>query len=142
MLSIMRRLPWRKAERAISPLDLLDEFFSRDVVPMDSMMGVNLYEEGKNLVVEVNMPGFNKDEIELTVSDDSLTVKAEKKVEEEKKDKNYYYREFSYSSASRTIPLPKEIDVKKVKAKYENGILKIVAPKKEAADEGVKVKIE
>ncbi len=142
MLALMRRRPiWRSLLPSL--MEDFEDVFSTGLTPWtDSMMGVNLYEEGENLVVEVNLPGFKKDEIEVTVSSDSLKIKAEKKHEDERKDKNYYYREFSYSSAYRTIPLPKEIDTKKVNAKYENGILKLTARKKDAGTEGIKIKIE
>ncbi len=126
-------------------MDLLEDFFAPfEVEPWREAEGsVNVYEEDKDLVVEVKLPGFDKNEIEVTVSDDAITVKAEKKHEETKKDRNYFTREFSYASVYRTIPLPKEIKANEAKATYEGGILKIRAPKlEERESEGVKIKIE
>jgi HSP20 family protein len=72
-------------------------------------------------------------DIDVTVTNDSVTIKGEKKEEKEDKDKNYYYMERSYGSFSRVIPLEAEIESNKAEASFKNGILDIKIPKNQKA---------
>lgn len=94
---------------------------------------VELYEEGDNLVLKAELPGLNKDEIEITMDDSVLTIKGEKKEETEKKGKEYYRMERVYGKFFRTIELPETIDSEKIKGTYKNGVLEVTLPKKEEA---------
>lgn len=94
---------------------------------------VDIYEEGDDLVLKAELPGLNKDDIEVKVTDDYITISGEKKKEEKVEEKNYYRYERSYGSFSRTFRLPVEIQTDKAKAKFENGVLEIRIPKTEEA---------
>lgn len=83
--------------------------------------------------IAVELPGMTEKDIELTLSDDSLTVKGEKKEEREEKKKNYHVRECSYGSFQRTFRVPSGVDHNKVKAAYSKGVLNISLPKTEVA---------
>jgi HSP20 family protein len=84
---------------------------------------IDISEDDKNIFVEAEIPGVKKDELKLTLHDNILTIKGEKKKESEKRDKNYYRSERSYGSFQRSITLPVEVDSNKVDAKFDNGTL-------------------
>jgi len=103
---------------------------------------VDLADEGDKFLVRAELPGFEKTDIEIMTNKDTLTFKAEKKSHLEEKDKNYLHRERTYSSSKRTINFPEEVDPAKVVAKMKNGVLEIVAPKKEPKPDEKLRKIE
>ena len=94
---------------------------------------VDLYEEKDDIVVKAELPGMEKDNIEVNLSDKWLTIKGEKKQEQEVKKEGYYRSERSYGSFVRTLELPREVQTDKVKAAFKNGILEIHLPKTEEA---------
>jgi len=104
---------------------------------------VDLYEEKDDIVVKAELPGMDKDNIEVNLTDHTLTLKGEKKKEQEVKEENYYRSERSYGSFLRTLELPKDVHADKVKASFKNGILEVRLPKtEEAKTKEVKVKVE
>ena len=94
---------------------------------------VDLYEEKDDIVVKAELPGMEKDNIEVNLSDNRLTIKGEKKQEEEVKKEGYYRSERSYGSFVRTLELPRKVQTDKVKAAFKSGILEIRLPKTEEA---------
>ena len=104
---------------------------------------VDVFEEKDDIVVKAELPGLEKDNIEVNLADHTLTIKGEKKKEEEVKRENYYRAERSYGSFLRTLELPREVHADKVKASFKNGILEIRMPKtEEAKAKETKVKVE
>ncbi|MCX7724241.1 MAG: Hsp20/alpha crystallin family protein [Thermodesulfovibrio sp.] len=104
---------------------------------------VDIYEEEDDLVVKAELPGINKEDIEVKITDDYITIAGEKKKEEKVQRKDYYRYERSYGSFSRTFRLPVEVQTDKAKAKFENGVLEIRIPKtEEAKKKEIKLKIE
>ncbi|MDK2812342.1 MAG: hypothetical protein PWQ78_552, partial [Petrotoga sp.] len=94
-------------------------------------------------IVECELPGLNKKDIKVQLNNDLLTISAEKKESEEVKRGNVYRRERYFGRIERTIRLPEYIDKDKIKAEYENGVLKLTIPKVETAKgEGKEIKIE
>jgi HSP20 family protein len=94
-------------------------------------------------VVKAELPGMEKDNIEVNISDHFLTIRGEKKKEEETKEKDYYRSERSYGSFLRTVELPKDIHADKVKASFNNGVLEVRMPKtEEAKKKEIKVKVD
>ena len=91
---------------------------------------VDLIDKKDKLLAKVELPGVEKKDIKLSLNENNLTVQGETKKDEESKKEEYYYRERVYGSYSRTISLPAEVDKDKIKAKFKNGILEIVMPKK------------
>jgi HSP20 family protein len=90
---------------------------------------VDIKESDKDIKVSAELPGMEEKDIEVSLGRDSLTIKGEKKEEKEDKGKNYYRMERSYGSFTRTIPLPAEVDMDKVKAEFKKGILTVTLPK-------------
>jgi len=104
---------------------------------------VDLYEEKDDIVVKAELPGMEKDNIEVNLSDNRLTIKGEKKKEEEVKKEGYYRSERSYGSFVRSLELPSEVQTDKIKAAFKNGVLEIRLPKtEEAKKRETKVKID
>lgn len=104
---------------------------------------VDLYEEKDDIVVKAELPGMEKDDIEVNLSDNRLTIKGEKTQEEEVKKEGYYRSERSYGSFVRTLELPREVQTDKIKAAFKNGILEIRLPKtEEAKKKETKVKVD
>jgi HSP20 family protein len=92
---------------------------------------LDLYEENNDVVVKAEMPGMTKDDIEITLSDTTLTLKGEKKKEEEVKEKDYYRCEREYGSFLRTVELPAEVKTEGAKAVFKNGVLEVRLHKSE-----------
>lgn len=95
----------------------------------ESRMKVEEYQEGDELVIRAELPGIDPEkDVELTVSDGMLRLKAERRHEEQVEDKAGYRSEFSYGSFSRTMPLAPGVGEEDVKASYRDGILEVRLP--------------
>ncbi|WP_456401144.1 Hsp20/alpha crystallin family protein [Persephonella sp.] len=100
---------------------------------------VDIYEKDNKLIIEAEIPGAKKEDIELKIKDNSVIIRGEVKKEEEKKDETYYRSERFYGRFERVIPLPIEVKPEEAKATIEDGILKLEIPKATSEKE---VKIE
>ena len=140
-MSIVKWSPLKELEEMRRDMDrLFEEFFAPSrrrrwgkpeaglIVP-----NIEMYDRKNEIVVKAELPGVAKEDIDLSITKDSLTLKGEVKKEEEVKDENYYSCERSYGSFTRTIALPVDVDNEKAKASFKNGVLEIVLPKKEEA---------
>lgn len=94
---------------------------------------VDVTREGNELVVDVDLPGMKKDDIELTVDKDALVLTGERKHEKRVEEKDYWRCERTYGNFYRRIPLGFEIDPKSVKANFRNGVLELHLPVPEKA---------
>ena len=104
---------------------------------------VEVYEKGDNFVVRAELPGMKKEELDISVLGDTLTIKGERKTESEVKEEDYYRCELCYGKFSRSVALPTAVEAGKVEANYENGILEITLPKaKEAKPKKIDVKVK
>lgn len=114
---------------------LFDNFFRGfDIEPFESRMGaftpqVDVTENDKEIKISAELPGMDEKDIDLSLQNDMLTIKGEKKEEKEDKGKDYYRMERSYGSFIRTIPLPVEVETDKVEARFKKGVLSITLPK-------------
>ena len=145
----------RSERRPLMPLrDIdrwLDDFFMRPfALPrarmsamQEIMPDVDIFESDGDVVMKAELPGMKKEDIEVTLSDGSITISGEKKQEEEIKKKDYYKVERSYGSFCRTFSLPSEVKADKAKSTFKDGVLEVRMPKsEEAKSKEVKVKIE
>ncbi len=94
----------------------------------------DVIEKEKEYIVTAEVPGIDPKDIDITISNDILTIRGEKKKEEESKDENYYYMEREYGTFQRSFRLPNEIKADEVDATYKNGVLKLVLPKAHATN--------
>ncbi|ACN98431.1 Hsp20/alpha crystallin family protein [Sulfurihydrogenibium azorense] len=100
---------------------------------------VDVYEKDNNIVVEAEIPGAKKEDIEVKIKDNAVVIRGEVKKEEEKKEENYYRSERFYGKFERVIPLPADVKVEEAKAEYQDGVLKLTIPKATSEKE---IKIE
>ncbi|MEK7354302.1 MAG: Hsp20/alpha crystallin family protein, partial [Chloroflexota bacterium] len=90
---------------------------------------VDVFEEGDTLEVKVELPGVKQEDVDVSVSDDTLTIKGERKQESSVKDEDYYRSEITYGSFYRSIALPLSVDTKNITAVYDDGILRVTLQK-------------
>jgi len=117
--------------------DLGDFFGKRFTDP-----AANIIENNESFQLEIAAPGLVKDDFKINLDNNILTISAEIEDEKREEGKNYSRKEFYYGSFSRSFTLPKTIDLDKIKADYDNGILKIALPKKEEAKVEMKKEIK
>ncbi len=117
-----------------------DDFFARpfDELPLNQggqafRPAVNVLDNADHFAIEVAAPGLNKSNFNLHVEKLTLTISAEVEKRNEETKPNFTRREFSFQSFKRSFTLPESVDVEKIAANYENGILKIRLPKREEA---------
>ncbi|MBW2031884.1 MAG: Hsp20/alpha crystallin family protein [Deltaproteobacteria bacterium] len=131
-------IPWRERreiDRLRGEIDrLFHDFF--DMRPFrlpfqggDWIPAVDVSETGKEIVVNAEIPGMSAKDIDISLNGRVLTIKGEKKQEQEEKEKNFHRLERRYGSFSRSFELPVDVDADKVKASYKNGVLNLTLPK-------------
>jgi HSP20 family protein len=135
----------------LSLMDDMDRLF-RDLVrtPWSLFPGteyewgpaVDVYETDDEVVVKASVPGVEKENLEVNVTDEALTLHGETKSEQEVKEEGYYRREIRSGTFHRVIPWPTSVDTDSVKAKMENGILEVRAAKTEKAKGGKKIEVK
>ena len=94
---------------------------------------VNITENKDHFNVSLAVPGMKKDDFNIDIEGNMLTISCEKEEKKEEKDKKYTRKEFNYSSFSRSFTLPEDVNKEKIEAHYEDGVLKMNLPKKEEA---------
>lgn len=94
---------------------------------------VNITENKNDYTVSMAVPGMKKDDFEIDIDGNMLTISSEKEESKEEKDEKYTRKEYNYSSFSRSFTLPEEVNKEKIEAKYEDGVLKLVLPRREEA---------
>ena len=120
--------------------NFFDDFFTRDLFnwPSSSSTGtsipkVNIFETDNEFHVEMAAPGMSKDDFKVELDNNMLTISSQRETEEKDEKKNYQRREYSYQSFVRTFHLPDSAEAEKINAKYVDGVLNMVIPKKEEA---------
>lgn len=109
------------------------------------MPSINLKEEKDAYVMEAELPGMNKEDLELHITENSVTLQGQRKhrKEEKEEDSGYYMMESSYGAFRRTIPMPDSIDTEKVEAKLKDGLLRLKLPKaRPTKDKLVEITVE
>ncbi len=145
---LMRWDPFREISSLREEVDrLFDAFFGRQAEKMLRkreafwVPAVDIEETENEFIVKAELPGLKKDEVKLSISEDTLTISGERKMEKEEKGKTYHRVEMNYGKFERTIRFPTEVVPDKAKASYKDGILTITVPKSEKA-KGKEIEIE
>lgn len=120
--------------------DFFDRFFGDFTLP--SLMfedaewtpAFDVSETDNELIIKAEVPGMDKKDINITVSDGMLTIKGEKKHEKKEENEHYHRVETHYGAFSRTLRLPTEVEADKVDATYKDGVLNVTLPKSEAVE--------
>lgn len=118
--------------------DILQDFMP---VSKEDNMKCDIYEKGGDYHIEMDVPGFSKDEIKVEAKKDYLTITAEKSNEESEEDKNYIHRERSYGKYERSFYLH-DLDSENINAEFNNGVLKITVPKKAESEDKKYIEIK
>lgn len=129
LMSLRDAMDRMMSESVWDPFDM----FSRMPHGIASFPKVDISESDKEVKVVANIPGIDPDEVELEVSDDSLSLSGKVKKEEEERGKKFYRYEREYGEFRREFSLPAYVDPNRVNAKVKNGVLTITLPKSEEA---------
>ena len=128
---------------------MIDCSLSRTHVNDTTLLGgqwtpaVDIYDSSDNILIKAELPGLEKDEIEISVQDNNLIIKGEKKKEQEIKEDNYFRTERFYGSFCRMVPLPADVDPGRADTRYQDGILSLTLPKKaEAKPKQIKIEVK
>jgi HSP20 family protein len=131
-MSIIKRNP-------VFPGNLLDEWlynfptnWGKDDQYLTNTPASNISETAEAYHIDMNVPGRNKEEFTMQVENGLLTIRYEKKEEKVEKEVKTIRKEFAFQSFKRSFSLDDKIDTAGIQAKYENGVLHILLPKKEA----------
>lgn len=135
-------------------LSLWDPFFFNDsrmvphvrsgdtlTKPFAPLLSTDLIESETDFHVSCDLPGVNKEDLDITLNDGYVTVKAERRESHDVNNDKVHRSERSYGSVQRTIAIPKNADASSAEAKLENGVLSIRFPKKEVSPEGRKLQV-
>lgn len=141
MVAIIRRNPGRAltlVEPMVDPFNVLEEaeMLLSDFWPSYSYTGygsdvlpIDMWEEKNELVVKTELPGIKKEDIDVSLEGDTLTIKAERKQEELAEDSTSYFCERSFGRFFRSMSLPYPVNAKKIHTTFDNGVLEIRLPK-------------
>lgn len=124
-----------------NPFRNLDRFFDEEEFSWIKFPRINIEKGEKEVIVETEIPGIKPEKIDISINDNTLTLKGKREEEKEEKKKNYYSKEFSSGYFERSIKLPSGVKGEKAKAEYNNGILKISIPRTQK-ELGKKIKLQ
>lgn len=140
---------WRPFQELRKEVDrLFQEFFGKSYFPerwegIEWVPSIDVSETEDEIIVKADIPGVKPEDIEINLVDNVLTIKGEKKREKEEKKENFYRVERYYGTFMRSIQIPSEVDVEKIKAQYKDGVLKVTLPKKpESKGKTIKIELE
>ena len=134
---LMEWRPLREVSRLRREMDRLWDYYygsgRRGLQPLQAEFApaVDVKETAEAFVVKAEVPGMDAKEINIAVTGDILTIRGEKKSEREEKEENYHLVERSYGSFFRSLTLPAAVDLDKIEARYDKGVLTVTCPKKE-----------
>jgi HSP20 family protein len=133
MMNRMFESFWGSPRRRFLPVSrLLPSGEKGEIIPSRQREpSVDILETEKEIIATAEMPGLDKKDINIDLTQDRLEISTETKQEEKKEEKGYSYREIRTGSYYRALSLPSPVDTDKSRASYENGVLKIEMPKTE-----------
>lgn len=119
--------------------DQLNQIFEQPDFAMTDLLGggwlpaVDVLDDKDKLTVKAEVPGFKREDLDVSVHENTLIISGERKSDEEKKDGEFYRSERFYGKFHRSISLPSTVDTAKIQAKYRDGVLTVTLPKSEQA---------
>lgn len=133
--------PWRPMRELESLRERMEHLFDRvsgrwrGGEPSQSVWGseewmpaIDSHVDNGNLIIKADLPGIDPKEVTVSVLGNQLTIEGERKHEEKKEEKDYFYQELSYGKFSRTIMVPEGVEADKIKATFKNGVLEMTMP--------------
>lgn len=138
MMDLVRWNPWKEMVSLRDRMNrIFDDVFFRSDRREDAwaegvwIPAVDMFETDDKVVIKAELPGLEKKDISLDLQNGVLTLKGERKSENEVKEENYYRREMSCGKFVRSFTLPVDVDAEKIKAEFKNGLLTVEVPKPE-----------
>jgi HSP20 family protein len=146
MTYITRWEPFREIGNLQTQMNRLFQDFGRsgsdELMTTGFVPAVDVYEDEQNLTLNLEVPGMDEKDIDIRLENNQLTVRGERRFENEQKEENFHRIERRYGSFSRSFTLPNTVDTDNVKANYVNGVLKIqLAKRAEAKPKQIKVEV-
>jgi HSP20 family protein len=135
----MSMIRWDPARDLMSLRQAMDRLFEESVIRPSSFtfeigggtIPIDMYQTDNAVIVKATLPGIKPEEVDISVSGDTLTIKAERKEETETKEKNYVHKENRYGMVTRSITLPVDVKSEIAEASFDNGILTLNLPRAE-----------
>jgi len=131
-MKIKKLLPWNWRENDIP---VRREYMFESVATFPR---IDIRESDNETVIEAELPGMKKEDVDVSISNGTLTVKAERREEKEKNRRGFYSLARSWSVFEKTIPLPDGIDIDHVEASFKRGVLRVILPKTAGARERIR----
>lgn len=131
---------WEPFRDLITLREAMDQLFEESFVPSrrsltrvapTGALAVDMYETDEEVVVKSEIPGIDPDDLDISITGDTLTIKGETKAEEEIEEDNYFCRERRYGAFSRSLSIPVAIEPDEAEAEIEDGVLTLTLPKAE-----------
>lgn len=144
-MAITRWDPFREVQTLQNRMNSLFRDMNGDNDPLTAASfapPVDIYEDDKKVVIKLEVPGINEKDLDVRMENHTLTVKGERKLEQEEKEENFHRIERRYGSFFRAFTLPTTVDAENIKANYHNGVLRLELTKKpEAQPKQIKVDV-
>jgi len=145
-MAITRWDPFREVVALQNRMNSLFRDLNDDGGPMTTAAfapAADIYEDEGKIAIKLEVPGIDEKDLDVSVENNTLTVKGERKFEKEEKEENFHRVERRYGSFFRAFTLPSTVDTEHVTANYQNGVLKLELKKKpEAQPKQIKVNVE
>ncbi len=133
-MAIVRWEPFRELMDLRRSMDHLFEDYAypfRHLVGHQAVIPLDIYHTDNAMVVKGSLPGVKPEDVDITITGDTLTIRGESKEDKEVKRDDYLCREHYYGTLSRTVTLPDGLDIDKAEASFEDGVLTLTIPKSE-----------
>ncbi|MDB9312099.1 Hsp20/alpha crystallin family protein [Spirulina sp. CS-785/01] len=146
-MALLRWQPFSELENLRRQMDqVFDDINGMTGIESNNPLGwqpaIELSDRDNNLILRAQIPGLNAEDLDISVSRDTVTLKGEHRQEDESQDQGFYRSEFRYGSFQRTINLPVAVENDQVEAEFNNGVLTLTLPKvEEAKDKVVKINL-
>jgi HSP20 family protein len=135
----MSMIRWDPGHDLMSLRQAMEKLFEESVIRPSNFtfeigggsIPIDMYQTENNVIVKATLPGIKPEEVDVSVSGDTLTIKAERKEEKETKEKNYVHKENRYGMITRSIILPVDVKADIAEASFDNGVLTLSLPKSE-----------
>lgn len=137
-----RRLPSDAFDRLVERIDRLADDAGLQEPGILHEVDVDVMDRDEEIVVRADLPGFTKDDVEVRVNGNRLTISAQRTKETEEAEENYYRRERLGNEVRRSLELPVEVDGDNASANFDDGVLEIKLPKIGLSDRGEEISIE
>jgi len=145
----MNIVRWEPFKEMTSLRDAMDRLFEDSFVRTPRLwpkigeweLPIDMHQTANDIIVKASLPGFKPEEVDISITSDTITIKGEHKEEQEVKEENYSYKERRYGTFNRSVLIPVQVKSDKAEAVFEDGVLTLTMPKaEEVKPKQIKVK--